>query len=120
MALLDEWVAGETSDGRLLPLSMANQYRALQGLEPLPERPGTKTFKLPALMVHNGVSRGLGDSFAKLLIATRLKEAAVRFIKWWLQTTDCGCRARQRGWNLRYPWPAWWRSSVGTWCRHWI
>lgn len=76
--------------------------------------------RLPALLLGDGASVGLGDSVAKLLIATRLKKPAIRFIKWWFKTTDCGCRARQAAWNERWPWPEWWRNSVGNWLRRWI
>lgn len=77
--------------------------------------------KLPPIAVDfSASSAGLGDSVAKLVTVTRLKEPAVRLAKWFFKVNDCGCRARQDRWNQRYPWPAWWRISVGTWLKAWV
>lgn len=122
---------GQGHDGRPDPAQRAVQAWYIQFCLPEPREGetlqvkmptgGTVTrTKLPPFLFGDGPSAGLGDTVAKVLIWSRLKEPAVRAIKWWFKTTDCGCRARQAAWNKRWPWPEWWRASVGTWLRRWI
>lgn len=93
MPSIDEWIAGATTDSPSLPLATCNAYRGYHHLPPLPDRPGTNSYQLPALWHTSSTSLGAGESFAQILRWWRLKSPAGRSIKWYWSLSDCGCRA---------------------------
>lgn len=89
MAAIQEWLTGETTNGRLLPLDLCNQYRQRRNLPPL-QRSTVQSGSPENQWNPDMPSRGLGDSVAKFTHATGLDKVAETVAKA-VGKKNCGC-----------------------------
>ena len=93
MAIIQEWLAGTTRDGKQLPLAKVNAYRSGRGLPPI-ERTTPATGSQTK-------SRGLGDTIAAITHATGIDRVVKAVVG-----NKCGCEKRRQRLNEAFHYKA--------------